>query len=127
LAAAGHLKFSSADIPAISFVIAVITLGAAFKENELKPSILPGWSGFPAVSVKSQRNRPLRSLIANHSQLEERTPRCREMASFSDVRATQGALIGRPGRSISHDRWRACRKPGMLPTPEKSPITPPIL
>jgi hypothetical protein len=46
------------------------------QRNEMKLSILRGSPGFPIVAVKSQIKGTLdtsQSLIASHSQLEERT------------------------------------------------------
>jgi hypothetical protein len=68
---------SSASIPAISFVFKVVSPARGHQSNEMNPSIPPGSIGIPGVAVKSgikgKHHRSPR-LIANHSQLEERTP-----------------------------------------------------
>jgi hypothetical protein len=70
------VDISSVSTPAISFVITAITLARHHQRLERQPSILPRLIGFPPGAVESQikgRQHPFPSLIASHSQLEERT------------------------------------------------------
>jgi hypothetical protein len=70
------VDISSANIPAVSFVVTADRPARCHQRNEMKPSILLGSIGFPVVAVKSQLEKshhPFPSPIASHSQLEEIT------------------------------------------------------